>query len=217
MKKLLLLACLILCSCRTLPADTYTFKTTQKNNNYRYVIDSKYLSIFDEEIQRSLRTTGTPIATVKISDQRISRGSVDNVLWLTPSILTLGIINLVGWPAYHESTSVRVKAEVYDNAGNLVDSYSSIGSDWSIAACYYGYDPGDAEKKAYNGAYKEALEQVLSDIYNDKELPKILKGIADKEIAERRKREAELKAEQEKIKAQKQKHLNNVMSDLENL
>jgi len=217
MKKYLLLACLILCSCRSLPADTYQFKTTQKNDNYRYVIDSKYPTVLEEEVTKSLRTTGPKIGTVKISDHIVSKGSGDNVLWFTPTVLTLGIINLAGWPAYHESMNVRVKADVYDNGGKLVDTFSAIGSDWSLAACYYGFDLSDAKVRAHSGAYKEALEQVLTEIYNDRELPLILKGVADKKIAEERKKKAEEKARQEKLEAQKKKHLNSVMSDVEDL
>lgn len=217
MKKILLLCCLVLCGCRSLPASTYTFKATEKNDNYRYMFNNSYLSTFEKEVLYALHTRGPKIGTIKFSDHTIDSGSVDNALWLPPTILTFGIINLTGWPAYHQSITVHVKAEVYDNYDNLVDTYTAIASDWSFAACYYGFGPIDAHTRAYNGAYRKALKQVLADIHNDKELPNTLKALADKKNKEQKKKEAAMKSEKEKKEAEKKQHLNNVMTDLENL
>ena len=206
MKKTFILLCLALCGCRSLPADTFMFETDQKNENYRYELDASSPYYLRSGVEQALKTRGQKIGKVVISDQKVTSGSGDNVLWLTPSVLTLGIINLVGWPAYHASETSRVTAKVYNTSNQLVDSYTAYDSDWSFAACYYGFEMGDSMQRAYSGAYKKALNKVLKQIKDDDELYNILKGRADKEVAERRKREAE-----------KKKHLDNVMSDLENL
>lgn len=218
MKKIILLFLVVVCGCRSLPADTFEFDTIHKQRDYNYTIGETSTSWqLRLELKETMKTSGKNIGKIVISDKELTSGSGDNALWLPPSMLTFGIINLTGWPAYHESLTVLVEAKVYNTSGVLIDTFSAKASDWSVAACYYGFSPSGAHNRAYSGAYKKALDKVLSQIKNDDDLYNVLKKSADRAIAEQRKRDAEAKARAKKIEEQKKKHLNSVLSDLENL
>ena len=213
MKKVCLFILLAVCGCRSLPIDVYTCPKQKTVNNYRYEFNDKNTSInylLKEEYQKAFRTDGQKIGKVIISDTQIESSAGENMLWVMPSVFTVGVINLIGWPAHRTVRTYKVRAEVYNNAGKFMNSYSAMADNSRMVAYYYGYNPEDAGLLASTTAYKEALDNVLTQIYNDTNLYNKLRN---KTIAT----EAKKKADIAQKEAQKQKHLNNVVAELDDM
>lgn len=145
-----------------------------------------------------------------------------------PSALSLGTLNLIGYPFGTEEYTVKVTANVYDLNGRHLREYSAIAEDWKFIACYYGYAPNQVQAAAYLSAYKEGLAEVLEKINNDAEFHTLLKKEAEtikkqnKQIALKKKaEEAKRKALQQEAKrkqeAEKQEHLQNVLDELKDI
>ena len=102
----------------------------------------------------------------------------------------------------------------------LIKKYSAEGSDSAIQACYYGYSYGNAKILSLTRAYKEALSDVLTQIDNDEELYMVSTGVLKKKLMEQKEQEAiekEKQKQEELLKINEKKHLNNVLEEVGNL
>lgn len=256
MKKILLLI-LFLTSCRSLTMEDYQtdivpfkyqdyeftlnvpddiYVITQTNIGERAKVDAtqKYLSdvAYDvnKEVISKIGNDDDTIGSIVVSQSVLNQKQGSLMTWLGsfPSILSLGTLNLIGYPFGTEEYTVEVVANVYDLNGKYLREYSAVAQDWKFIACYYGYSLNQVQAATYLSAYKEGLAEVLKKINNDDEFHTLLKKQAEtikkqnKQIALKKKaEEAKKKAiEQEakrKKEAKKQEYLKNVLDELNDI
>ena len=256
MKKLLFLM-LFLTSCRSITMEDYQtdiapfkyqdyeftlnvpeniYVITQTNVGERTQIDTRqeYLSnvAYDvnKEIISKIGNDDDTIGSIVVSQDVFNRkqGALMTFFGSLPSALSLGTLNLIGYPFGTEEYTVKVTANVYDLNGRHLREYSAITKDWKFIACYYGYAPNQVQAAAYLSAYKEGLAEVLEKIKNDDEfhtiqkkeeetIKKQNKQIALKKKAEEAKRKALQREAKRKQEAEKQEHLQSVLDELKGI
>lgn len=81
---------------------------------------------------------GTATGTLRVS---VPQPKVHSVFWLplVPSILTLTMINIIGFPFCGQSATVTYRLTVEDAGGATVGAYEGTGSTSQWAAYYWGY------------------------------------------------------------------------------
>ena len=102
-----------------------------------------------------------------------------NALWLVPSCLTLGLLNILGFPAASQSFEVSVTLEVVDAAGHILGRYEGTGATTEYAAAWWGYSGVGAiahgfslERAAFFTALRNALQNAVDAFHA--EAPKLL-------------------------------------------
>mgnify|MGYP001170882769 FL=1 len=88
---------------------------------------------------------------------------------LFPSVLTLGLLNLLGLPYDIRYLSMDVKVEIYDLDRNLVGRYSAQCRKKTLVAFYYGYYFKTADRKNNIQAFKCAMNDIKEQINTDAE------------------------------------------------
>ncbi len=256
MKKILFLM-LFLTSCRSITMEDYQtditpfkyqdyeftlnvpdniYVITQTNVGERAQIDNKQQHLktvahdVNEEIIKKLGNSDNYIGNIIISQNVLNRkqGRLMTLFGSLPSMLSMGTLNLIGYPFGTEEYTVKVIADVYDQKGKHLREYNAVVRDWKFVACYYGYSLNQVQAAAYLSAYKEGLVEVLKKINNDDALYSQLKGTAEaikkqnkqialKKKAEEAKRKALQQAEKRRQEAEKQEHLQNVLNELKDI
>ena len=211
MKKLFCLLVLVLCSCRNLPDEYY------ENTVYAD-------SAIDEVIEVDYSPNNLVIGKVGIKIKELNVGADENFLWTAPSVLTLGVLNTLGYPAYRHVRAYYVVGAVFDINGNVADVYSTIGEGSVWSGCYYGYSLEDGYKLAGYQARKNGIDNLMKEIYKDENLYKAAKVAAKNKIMqlkkaeEKKKADIKKKAENEKRKtAEKKQHLKNVLDEVDDI
>lgn len=204
MKKIVFILCAMLCSCKNLPPEYYKFDHTVKKDVFNYELHVN--KIVTKQTERVLTNSRNPIGTIEIYSERMNSDASENFIWKIPSVLTLGTINLLGWPSAREVEVATIDVIVKDMDGKKVKRYSKTGTDWAMNACYYGYSSTDAKNLAFSRAYKQTLREVLLEIDNDSELYELLNETQKERIVEQKKKE---KAKQEKM--------NKVLSEMDDM
>lgn len=94
--------------------------------------------------------------------------------YIVPTVLTLSLINLFGFPIVSHEVELELKVELVDENGKLINTYSATGSNKSYAAYYWGYTGvGAANKASILGetteklALKDALEKINLQLAKD--------------------------------------------------
>ena len=113
-----------------------------------------------------------------------------------PSILSLGTLNLIGYPFGTEEYTVQVNAVAYDLNGKQLKEYKATAKDWKFVACYYGYAPDQVQAAAYLSAYKEGLESVIDQINQDSVLHSLMYNKAQNIIKQNKQIALKKKAEE---------------------
>lgn len=97
-----------------------------------------------------------------------------DMTYIVPTVLTLSIINLFGFPITSHEVELDLKVELVDKNGKLTHTYFAKGSNKSYAAYYWGYTGvGAANKESELGeiteklALKEALESISLQLSKD--------------------------------------------------
>ena len=256
MKKLLFLI-LFLTSCRSITMEDYKsnisplkyqdyeftlnvpdniYVITQTNVGERAQIDPKQEHLktvaqdVNDEMMKHLENNDNTVGSIIISQDVLNRkqGSLMTLLGSFPSILSLGTLNLVGYPFGTEEYTVQVNAVAYDLNGKQLKEYKATAKDWKFVACYYGYAPDQVQAAAYLSAYKEGLESVIDQINQDSDLHSLMqkraqtimkqnKQIAQKKKAEEAKRKALEQEAKRKQEAQKQEHIQSVLDELKDI
>lgn len=213
----------------TLNVPDNIYVITQTNVGERAKIDNKQEHLktvaydVNSEIINKLGNDDNSIGSIIISQDVLNRkqGSLMTLLGSFPSILSLGTLNLVGYPFGTEEYTVQVNAVAYDLNGKQLKEYKATAKDWKFVACYYGYAPDQVQAAAYLSAYKEGLESVIDQINQDSDLHSLMqkraqtimkqnKQIAQKKKAEEAKRKALEQEAKRKQEAQKQEHIQSV-------
>lgn len=256
MKKVLFLM-LFLTSCRSLTMEDYQtnispfkyqdyeftlnvpdniYVITQTNVGERAKIDSKQEHLktvaydVNSEIINKLGNDDNSIGSIIISQDVLNRkqGTLMTLLGSFPSILSLGTLNLIGYPFGTEEYTVQVNAVAYDLNGKQLKEYKATAKDWKFVACYYGYAPDQVQAAAYLAAYKGGLEFIIDKINQDSDLHSLMqkraqtimkqnKQIAQKKKAEEAKRKALEQEAKRKQEAQKQEHIQSVLDELKDI
>lgn len=182
MKKLLFLI-LFLTSCRSITMEDYKsnisplkyqdyeftlnvpdniYVITQTNVGERAKIDPKQEHLktvaqdVNDEMMKHLENNNNPIGHIIITQEVINRkqGSLMTLFGSFPSILSLGTLNLLGYPFGTEEYTVKIDASAYDLNGNLLTKHKVDTTEFKFIACYYGYDASQVQAAAYLAAYK---------------------------------------------------------------
>ena len=220
----------------TLNVPDNIYVITQTNVGERAKIDNKQEHLktvaydVNSEIINKLGNDDNSIGSIIISQDVLNRkqGSLMTLLGSFPSILSLGTLNLVGYPFGTEEYTVQVNAVAYDLNGKQLKQYKATAKDSKFVACYYGYAPAQVQAAAYLSAYKEGLESVIDQINQDSDLHSLMqkraqtimkqnKQIAQKKKAEEAKRKALEQEAKRKQEAQKQEHIQSVLDELKDI
>lgn len=121
-------------------------------------------AIYTHEIMKNLskkvgQTQGTAVCRRGFRSRGITT-ALNPVL----SIITLGIVNLFGYPAAVHKDELELIVDIYDLNNNVVASFSGMGYGEAKEALYKGYNKSNARRKAHALAFKEALENIKIQI-----------------------------------------------------
>lgn len=83
------------------------------------------------------------------------------------SVLSLGTLNLLGFPVAAKEDEMKVTVEVLNNKRELIKRYDAVQSDVEWGAAYWGYDPLAIGRKITIENVKKALEDIGNQISND--------------------------------------------------
>ncbi|MFR8206821.1 MAG: hypothetical protein ACLU99_11260 [Alphaproteobacteria bacterium] len=83
-----------------------------------------------------------------------NKGLFDDFIRFFPSILSLGTLNLLGYPFGTEEYTVKIDASAYDLNGNLLAKHKVDATEFKFIACYYGYEASQVQAAACLAAYK---------------------------------------------------------------
>ena len=181
-------------------------------------------------MMKHLENNNNPIGHIIITQEVINRkqGSLMTLFGSFPSILSLGTLNLLGYPFGTEEYTVKIDASAYDLNGNLLTKHKVDTTEFKFIACYYGYDASQVQAAAYLAAYKGGLEFIIDKINQDSDLHSLMqkraqtimkqnKQIAQKKKAEEAKRKALEQEAKRKQEAQKQEHIQSVLDELKDI
>ena len=171
-------------------------------------------------MMKHLENNDNPIGHIIITQEVVNRkqGSLMTLFGSFPSILSLGTLNLLGYPFGTEEYTVKIEASAYDLNGNLLAKHKVDATEFKFIACYYGY----------LAAYKGGLEFIIDKINQDSDLHSLMqkraqtimkknKQIAQKKKAEEAKRKALEQEAKRKQEAQKQEHIQSVLDELNDI
>lgn len=220
----------------TLNVPDNIYVITQTNVGERAKIDNKQEHLktvaydVNSEIINKLGNDDNSIGSIIISQDVLNRkqGSLMTLLGSFPSILSLGTLNLVGYPFGTEEYTVKIDASAYDLNGNLLAKHKVDATEFKFIACYYGYEASQVQAAAYLAAYKGGLEFIIDKINQDSDLHSLMqkraqtimkqnKQIAQKKKAEEAKRKALEQEAKRKQEAQKQEHIQSVLDELKDI
>ncbi len=96
--------------------------------------------------------------------------------YIVPTVLTLSLINLFGFPITSHEVALELKVELVDPEGESYNTYFARGKNKSFAAYYWGYTGvGAANEESKLGeiteklALKDALEKISSQLIEDQQ------------------------------------------------
>ena len=84
-----------------------------------------------------------------------------------PSVLTLWTVNVLGLPYKTVRCDLDLQLEIADAKGRPIVTYSAAGVGRAKVAMYYGYNGGDAVRKANLKALKMALKAMETKLQKD--------------------------------------------------
>ena len=101
----------------------------------------------------------------KLSQMKSTYGAIV----LPFEIFTVGTLDLLGMPSDFISQTIYMNADIVNEKGRTIGSYSSSGSAWHTVAMYYGYRTKDAMTMADVRAFNKALNNLYEKIENNSE------------------------------------------------
>ncbi len=149
--------------------------TTMNTTAYKDARVSDVINIFEKEVKENI---SSPYGTRKgyISLKLGYRGTGSALQYYIPSILSLGTLNLLGFPFDQSSQSLEVQVEIWNNKREMVKRYVETVYDDQYVAMYWGYNEQDVWRKLAADNIKHALENIRFRINGDaSEIKKMLK------------------------------------------
>lgn len=84
------------------------------------------------------------------------------------SILSLGILNLLGMPFWKEGYNLQIEVIIFDRNNKLIGKYTSdYYKQVSWIAMYWGYELSDAQQHSARVAFTECMEDIKQQIAKD--------------------------------------------------
>jgi hypothetical protein len=83
------------------------------------------------------------------------------------SAVTLGVLNLFGFPATNCSSSIDIEVELYNQQNELLAYYQAIGKARILSGLYYGYLTPSDLRAANIKAFKKAMNKIKKQIEAD--------------------------------------------------
>lgn len=93
-----------------------------------------------------------------------------NLRWPFASAITLHIPNIFGMPESSHTSFCELELRIVDKNGKLIKAYNADSELTKYTAAYWGYYPQDTINAALYGSYKEALNKLMQQMNNDKDL-----------------------------------------------
>ena len=139
---------------------------TMKGTYYKDARVNDIIYIFNKEVKENI-----------ISMYGVKRGYIVlklgyreadfSSLYRLSSILTLGTINFLGFPADKISQSLEVEVEIWNNNREVIKRYVEHVVDSEYVAMYWGYNTNAATRKVAADNIKQALEKIRIKIGQD--------------------------------------------------
>lgn len=104
-----------------------------------------------------------------VKNKQSEMDSIYGKVILPFEIMTLGIVDLLGVPSDFVAQTVYMNAQVQNEHGRTIGTYSASGSAWHTVAMYYGYSAKDAKKLANVRSFNKALNNLYENIEDNKE------------------------------------------------
>lgn len=96
-------------------------------------------------------------------------GISNNSFFSIASGLSLGLINLFGFPFSGTKVFIDIEVAIYNNDNKLIARYYGDGKLKNFSGLYYGYRLHEVSRATKLEAFSLALEEVKAKIANDKE------------------------------------------------
>lgn len=99
-----------------------------------------------------------------------------NTFWMYPSIATLTVINIFGFPILSEADEVEIELTIFNSKNDVIAKYASIGIGEIYSSYGWGPSPLGAmtqnldyplAKAAFSKAIANALENIKKQVLND--------------------------------------------------
>ena len=91
----------------------------------------------------------------------------ESIATVSATVLSLGILNLLGFPFAVEEEEMNISVEILNSKRELVKRYTSVQSDTEWMAAYWGYDVPMVNRKITIENVKNALEDIGKQVSND--------------------------------------------------
>ena len=140
--------------------------TTLNATMYKDVRVNDVINVFNKEVKENITSPyGAKKGYITL---KLGYRGVDRSWWYTlPSLLTLGTINLLGFPGDKISQSLEVEVEIWNNKKELVKRYTENVYNYDYVAMYWGYSDLSIRRKVAADNIKQALENIRLKINND--------------------------------------------------
>lgn len=142
--------------------------TAISGTQYKDARVNDVINIFNKEVKENITN---PYGEKKgyISLKLGYRGEDRQPLLAFISIISLGTINLLGFPADIKEQSLEVEVEIWNNKKEIIKRYTANALDSEFLAVYYGYNELTIHRKLAAENIKQALEQIRRQINDDAE------------------------------------------------
>jgi hypothetical protein len=121
---------------------------------------------FVEELEQNLMDPyGDKYGSIQYQTEELQENR--GAFFTTVSGLTLGLINLLGFPAMVFEKEMEVEVRIFDNQDRLLGKYTGTGTGTATAALYYGYLVQDAFDKAELDALRKAHKAIRPKLQED--------------------------------------------------
>lgn len=120
-----------------LPALTMTYGNFSSSVSYADACSCE-LNMLSEEVENNLTEFyGEHYGYISFQIHQVDYGRED--LYLLPTIFSLGLINILGFPAMAHMREIELKVSIMDSRRQLLKKYSSRAKSRVWVAYYYGY------------------------------------------------------------------------------
>lgn len=156
------------------PCMTTRFETTGKQMPVWFYNDSDAIiqGSFPENCSKGEKPHGTLLVQYLNRDRSVGAGYA----WFIPSLMTLTMINLIGFPAASQNATADLQVIVREPNNQEIARYRGRGNNTEYTAYYWGYPaPGALNlavhtgiaRAANAGAVLQAIEQVHAQMQQD--------------------------------------------------
>lgn len=139
-------------------------QVVQRESKNQMATDLLY--IFDSELKTNIcNQIGTPVGN--ITCRIMSKDIAYNHAMSYASLLSFGLINLLGAPTSIINAQFLVEVDITSLNGELIKTYTGYGQSKIVSGLYYGYTFSSQYRVAYIEAFKSVLQPIKNEIAQD--------------------------------------------------